>query len=334
MSKGHIPNVFVVRADFGNYTEVFRKEGYVGIGYNIIEPLEDPTDKDEIRRKYIEYNPNDSKGRVDQNVGQIYRFLNEINEGDIVITPYKRRMLLVGKVTSKAYFKKDDSSPFNYRKKVEWFSEMLDRSDFSIPLQNTLMSSLTIFKVPQKREIFKTLKITIPLTAEEKTIEFSDESVYEAIRKKFLELDASEFEQLVSYILQTLGFEALQEIGHSGDEGIDFVGILDVMGIAQINLQVQVKRYSRKIIRESDIRSFRGALKRDYQGCFITLTEFDKKAKESAEDQERVPIRLIDGKKFVEIFTAQYDEIMATILANDATELANKLKFKKALLPD
>ncbi|MHA1278375.1 MAG: DUF2034 domain-containing protein [Candidatus Helarchaeota archaeon] len=334
MSKDRTPNVFVVRADFGNYTETFRKEEYVGVGYNINEPFDDPSDKEEIRRKYIEYNPDDSKGRVNQNVGQIYRFLNDIDEGDIVITPYRNRMLLVGKVTSEAYFMKDDSSPFTYRKKVEWFSETLDRSEFSIPLQNTLMSSLTVFNVSQKREIFKTLKLAIPLAAEEKIVELSDENIYEAIRKKFLELDATEFEQLVSYILQTLGFEALQETGHSGDEGIDFVGVLNVMGIAQIDLQVQVKRYSRNIIRETHIRSFRGALKKDHQGCFITLTKFDKKAIASAKDQERVPIRLINGIKFVEIFIEQYDEVMAALLANDDTELANKLKFKKVLLPN
>ena len=130
-----------------------------------------------------------------------------------------------------------------------------------------------------------------------------------------------------------MGFEPTQETGKVGDGGIDFEGVLDVNGIASVNLQVQVKRYDNTSIGEKDIRAFRGALKRDFQGCFITLSKFVKKATESAADKERDPIQLIDGIKFIELFIQQYDEIIDVIQEDDNDEMLAKLQFRESLLP-
>jgi restriction endonuclease Mrr len=158
-------------------------------------------------------------------------------------------------------------------------------------------------------------------------------SNFELIRKRFLELDATEFEYLVSYMLRTLGFEPTQEIGKVGDGGIDFEGILDVSGVASINLQVQVKRYDKGVIGESEIKNFRGALKKDFQGCFISLSTFNKKAIGNATDKQREQIQLIDGRRFTEIFIEQYEKIIDSMYNDDNDDLAGKLKFKKSLLP-
>jgi restriction system protein len=155
----------------------------------------------------------------------------------------------------------------------------------------------------------------------------------ELIRQRFLQLDATEFEYLVSYLLRTLGFEPSQEIGKVGDGGIDFEGVLDVSGIASINLQVQVKRFEKNTIGERDIRNFRGALKKGFQGCFITLSRYNKKAIESATDNQREQIQLIDGNRFIDIFIEQYEKIIESMYNDDMDDLASKLKFKKSLLP-
>ena len=94
-----------------------------------------------------------------------------------------------------------------------------------------------------------------------------------------------------------------------------------------------MKRYDKGAIGESEIRNFRGALKKGHKGCFITLSSFNKKAKASASDSEREPIQLIDGPRFIEIFVEQYDKIMEAIEEDEAKELADKLNFKKSLIP-
>lgn len=327
-------NVFVLRAEFGRYTDTFEKEGYIGIGWFEEDPKTwDLTNKDFLKEQYRKKFPSDPNMRINQNVGQINRFVNEMKVGDLVISPYMDNRLLIGKIESDLYFKSDSTSPYPWRKSVKWFKEKIDRHTLSVPLQNTLRSSLTCFNVNSADEILIQLGLL-----DKKELTISDSltepiSNFELIRKRFLELDATEFEYLVSFLLRTLGFEPTQEIGKVGDGGIDFEGILDVSGVASINLQVQVKRYDKGVIGEKEIRHFRGALKKDFQGCFITLSSFNKKAIESATDKEREQIQLIDGNRFTEIFIEQYDKIIDEMYNDDMDELANKLKFKKSLLP-
>ena len=329
--------IFVLRADYGRYTDVFKKQSYIGIGwFEEINPIEnnwDLTDKDFLKEKYREKYPTDVNMRVNQNVGQIFRFINDINIGDIIISPHNTNELIIGKVVGDLYFEEDNSSPYPWRKKVEWLKNEFNRHSFSNPLQNTLRSSLTCFEVKQRDEIFEVLGFDVPITKTKKEIKFDSKTAYELIRLKFLELGATEFEQLVSYLLRTLGFEPTQEIGKVGDGGIDFEGVLDVNGIASVNLQVQVKRYDNSSIGEKEIRSFRGALKQDYQGCFITLSKFQKKAIISSTKEGYKGIQLIDGTKFIELFIQQYEEIIDVIQSDDNDELLDKLQFKKSLLP-
>lgn len=329
--------VFVLRADYGRYTDTFKTNEYIGIGwFEEIDPLQgnwDLTDKDFLKDRYREKYPDDANMRVNQNVGQIFRFVNDMSIGDIVISPYNTNDLLIGKISSDLYIQSDNSSPYHWRKKVEWLKDDINRHTFSSPLQNTLRSSLTCYEVKQRDEIFENLGFDVPKSKIQKEIKFDSKSVYELIRQKFLELDATEFELLVSYLLRTLGFEPTQKIGKVGDGGIDFEGVLDVNGIASVNLQVQVKRYDSSSIGEKEIRGFRGALKQDYQGCFITLSKFQKKAVESSSKQGYKGIQLIDGDKFIELFILQYEVIMDVIQSEDNDELLDKLQFKKSLLP-
>jgi len=329
--------VFVLRADYGRYTDVFRNNNYIGIGwFDEINPIQekwDLTDKDFLKEKYREKYKEDVNMRVNQNVGQIYRFINDLKIGDIVISPYNTNELIIGKITGDLYFENDNSSPYPWRKKIEWIKDKVNRHSFSQPVQNTLKATLTCFEVKQKQEVFENLGFEVDKSKIRKEIKFDTKSVYELIKNKFLQLDPTEFELLVSYLLRTLGFEPTQEIGKVGDGGIDFEGVLDVNGIASINLQVQVKRYEKSSIGELEIRSFRGALKEDFQGCFITLSKFQKKAIESSSKNGYKNIQLIDGVKFIELFIQQYDEIIDVIMGEDNDELLDKLQFKKSLLP-
>lgn len=328
-------SVFVLRADFGRYTSTFEKEGYIGIGWFSENPIDwELSNKDFLKQKYRQLFPDDANMRINQNVGQISRFVNEMKIGDLVISPYMDNQLLVGTIESDLFYKEDSTSPYPWRKRVTWYKEKIDRHALSVPLQNTLRSSLTCFKVTSADEIL--VEVGLMRRPEGQTLVNGDMTPltnYELIRKRFLSLDATEFEYLVSFMLRTLGFEPTQEIGKVGDGGIDFEGVLDVSGVAAINLQVQVKRYDKGVIGEKEIRNFRGALKKDFQGCFITLSSFNKKAVESATDREREQIQLIDGNRFIEIFIEQYEKIIDAMYNDDMDDLAGKLKFKKSLLP-
>ena len=94
--------VYVIRADYGRYTDSFLKNCYVGIGW-FLNGIES-SDKESITTKYKEVYPDDVKMRAAVNVGQINRFINEILINDIIISPYNDHNLLIGKVISLHYF--------------------------------------------------------------------------------------------------------------------------------------------------------------------------------------------------------------------------------------
>ena len=330
-------SVFTVRADYGRYTEAFRRGGYVAIGW-FDAPLDDFSNREAIRTRYRGDFAGHSVYTAGQNVGQIDRFFNAIHPEDLVITPYSSAdssQLLVGYVQpGPAYFVAPgtDACPFCYRRSVRWESQPLNRRVFSQSLQNTLGSSLTVFNVPQIQEILAALSGTSPIGQPIPSIVFGPEQAHEAVRQKLLALDPGEFEVLVSYVLRVLGFEG-QATRLSGDGGIDFEGELRVQGVAQIKLQVQVKRYTSTQINETELRNFRGAMKEGYQGCFITLSDFSRSTRASANDPTRRAVNLINGREFVELFVRNYDELMMLLAEEDADELAQKLQFRKALLP-
>ncbi|MFX3626066.1 MAG: restriction endonuclease [bacterium] len=324
-----------VRALWGDYADIFKNNGFVAIGW-FKEPVSDYSDKSLIIEHYKKHYPDSSAGSMFQNVGQIFRFWNDIEVGDIVISTYNDGRLLIGVANSQPYFSKDAICEFYDRINVDWKPQTFNRADLSISAQNTIKSSLTVFNVSQVTEIANLAKIKLPPQLQEikKEVTLKEEDIYKSIKDVLLKLDHTEFEIFVAYILQSLGFEAKQQHGGVGDGGIDFEGVLDVMGIATTQLQVQVKRFENNTITEKEIRNFRGALKRDYQGTFITLSNFNKKAKESASDSERTAIHLINGQRLVEIFIQQYDKVMELMEADEANELLQKLKFKKIIIPN
>ncbi len=322
-------NIYVVRADFGKYTKSFKDNGYVAIGW--FDHLVDASfTRENIKELHKKKFPQDGNMRMSQNAGQVFRFINDLKIDDIVITPYFNNQLLVGRITSDIYFEKDATSNYFLRKKVVWFKETLDRQTLSIPIQNTLRSSLTVFSLNNGRQVLEHYNLIDKNEVKENT----NFNIYTSIKSKLLELDGFEFEIFVSYLLQSIGFEKTNERqGGVGDGGIDFEGILYVFGIASIKLQVQVKRYENTSIKWQDVANFRGAMKKEHQGCFIALSDFHHKAIENAGDPNKVPITLIDGKKIIDIFINQYDEIITAMREDDNDLLADKLKFKKALVP-
>lgn len=323
-------NVFVVRADYGLYTVAFKQNGYIGIGWFHTQ-IEANISKEEIKEMYQVFYPNDAFMRMNQNAGQIFRFIHDIKIGDIVMTPFQNGEFLVGEVTSELYFQHDQSSNYDLRKKVNWFSNHLDRTALSISLQNSLRSSLTCFTIQNSREILEYYNIVPP---QERAETRTTIDLYQIIRDKLLELDSFEFEDFVSYLLQSIGFTKTNATqGRTNDGGIDFEGVLEIFGVASVNLQVQVKRYETSPIKWQTIDQFRGAMKRDFQGCFITLSSFQDKARKNASDPNRIPINLIDGKKLIDIFIEKYEDIIEIIRQEDNDTLADKLKFRKALLP-
>ncbi|MCE2991252.1 MAG: restriction endonuclease [Nitrosomonadaceae bacterium] len=110
------------------------------------------------------------------------------------------------------------------------------------------------------------------------------------------------FETIVLDLLHKMGYGAsradLQQVGGSGDGGIDGVISLDKLGLEKV--YVQAKRWQQSVGRP-EVQAFYGALagNRANKGVFITTSTYTAQAIEFAKSVERVV--LVDGKKLADL---------------------------------
>jgi restriction system protein len=304
-------NVWCVRADFGTYTQHFIDGGYAGIGWLDDIDLSSVRTREELYPLYKQAYPDDQSNIViGQQVGQIARFLLDIQAGDYVITPAGDSERLYYGVVGKdpSYFHADNSDGCRYRqrRRVEWVRKPLVRGSFSVPFQNTMRSSLTVFSVSQRAEFLDAIgrKDLAPRMPEAKY------DPYETVLKQVLQLDAKEFEILVGHLLTALGFEGSEVTGKPGDGGVDAQGELDAANLAKVKIFVQAKRYKLgSRVSTRTVRELRQAIPFGGQGAFITTAEFQNGAPEVALEPGFPRIGLINGRQLVDLLVEHWNDI-------------------------
>ncbi len=304
--------VWCVRAEFGTYTEVFVKGGFVAIGWLEKEDLSGVASRDEIYPLYRLYYPDDKSNVViGQQVGQIARFLLEMAAGDYVITPAANTELLYwGQLKDNSYHFVPDQTdcPYPHRHFVQWAAEALKRSTFSVPFQNTMRSSLTVFLVSQHDEFVAA--IGKPELATKPQGEPYDP--YATVLEQILQLDDKEFEILTAHLLTALGFEGSEVTGKTGDGGVDATGELNIAGLAKVKIFVQAKRYRLGTrISANTVKQLRQSIPRDGQGAFITTADYQKAAHDVALDPMFPRIGLINGRQLVDLLIEHWSDVPA-----------------------
>src|SRR3712207_837843 len=97
---------YCVRAESGTYAQAFSTGGYAAIGW-MDEDLSNISEGDlkSLGTVYDSVYPTDGNLRRGQNLGQISRFLWNIEPGDVVVTPtLQPEYLLIGVVDSPYYY--------------------------------------------------------------------------------------------------------------------------------------------------------------------------------------------------------------------------------------
>jgi restriction system protein len=304
-------NVWCVRAEFGTFTKQFVEGGFVAIGWMSNTDLSVVSSRDELYPLYKQAHPEDTSTIViGQQVGQIARFLLEIAAGDYVITPAAdTEWLHYGQVEpdpSYVYAASDDGCQYRHRRRVVWAKERLKRADFSVPFQNTIRSSLTVFAVSQRDEFLAAIGRTdlAPRAAP------AQYDAYRVVLEQVLELDAKEFEILVGHLLTALGFEGSEVVGKTGDGGVDATGELNVAGLAKVKIFVQAKRYKLGAkVHAGIVKQLRQAIPFGGQGAFITTADFQSAAADVALEPGFPRIGLIHGRQLVDLLIEHWGDI-------------------------
>ncbi|NTU52314.1 MAG: hypothetical protein HGA97_01150 [Chlorobiaceae bacterium] len=322
----NLPNVWCVRAEFGTYTNHFIQGGFIGIGWIDSIDLSKAASRDDVYPVFKKTFPHETSNVViGQQVGQISRFLFELQGGDFVITPDQNTEYLhFGRLTSQLpYFDPSptDGCPYNHRRHVVWCTELLRRNEFSVPFQNTIRSSLTVFSISQREEFLEKIG-TMPHGT---GLRGTHIDPYDAVLEQILKLNDKEFEILVKDLLTAMGFEESKVIGKVCDGGVDVQGELNIANMAKVKLFVQAKRYRLgSKISASTVKQLRSAIPNDGQGAFITTADYQRAAADVAIANGFARIGLINGRQLVDLLIEHWDDL--------SEELQTKLGLKKGLV--
>ena len=318
-------NVYVVRADYGYYAEHFVKGEYVAIGWLPKDDLSTVTNRADLTVLYkAEYPSDTSNVVIGQQVGQIARFIFDIQVGDYVITPSEDTNYIYYGIVQGNYYKGTaaDGCNFLQRRKVKWEPKPILRSQFSVPFQNSIRATLTVFKVDHLRNFLETIGRSDLIPAHELR---QENDYYTTILNHILKLHDKEFEILVQNILNAMGFEGAEHTGRVGDGGVDVKGELNISNMAKIKLFVQAKRFKLgSKIAANVVKALRQNIPSDAQGAFFATCEYQDAAKQIALEPGFPRIGLINGNQLVDLLEKHWDAI--------DPELQTKIGLSKGLV--
>ena len=315
-------NVWVIRAEGGQWTDHFVKGGYVGGGWLSHKDLSEIKTKSDLDTLYAEAEPERSANSLGAYVGQVNIFHLEMQPDDYVITPASdSRWLYYGQLLNEPYYYSPNDSDgcwFAHRRPVEWAEHPIDRSTMTVPFQYMMRASRTAFRVSHMYELFQ--KIGKEGRDKNGIVALDSHAV---ILGQILELNAKGFECLIGELLKALNFTSVEVTGKPGDGGIDVVGDLDVPNLANVKVSIQAKRYQQSIaVNAATVHALADTLaSKGGQGAVITTSSFDNAAQSAARERG---IGLIDGYALVDLLVENWEGI--------SDDFREKLGLKRGLV--
>lgn len=120
---------------------------HICIGWSDMGDLSEITDKSTLAALYDEHFEKNNRGRG-QDIGQIWRFINDVKEGDYVIYA-ENSVFHIGRIESEYYFDAADyenqSRDYRNTRKVRWLKKNINRSVLSSDLHNSLKTAMSIW---------------------------------------------------------------------------------------------------------------------------------------------------------------------------------------------
>ena len=308
--------MWMVRGDGGSLYDVFRERGVAAIGWPQLAAHAKPG----IARKqlivlYQSAQPHMKPGTVVAGASQVWRFVNDIQDGDWVITySPANRLYSIGEVTGPAEHRPDWAEQgMPLARNVQWQTQELPRDSLGTSTKNRLGSTLTLFEVPSSAaaEVLATLKgKPVPVVEDEAEEVIADpladieSQALERIKDRVNELDWDDMQQLVAGILRAMGYKT-QVSPPGSDRGKDIVASPDGFGFEPPRIVVEVK-HRKGQMGSQEIRSFLGGRHKDDRGLYVSTGGFTKDAQYEA-DRASIPLAMWTLDHVVRALIEHYD---------------------------
>lgn len=299
----------------------FLERGVVAIGWRDAGDYSKDDSWEAVYRRISGAYPDQTDRQKQVSAGQIWRFLNEIQVGDDVLTydPSDRSYHL-GKITGQPDYRPSDIDLLPVQRSVKW-ETAVSRDKLSDAAKGKLGAILTLFLVaPSASAELRALSgqpaptegLPAELTSEE---EFADpfdgleEQAIEKVKDRLLALSWDEMQEIVASLLRALGYRTLvSSLGP--DRGKDIIASKDGFGFERPRIVVEVK-HRRGPMGAQEIRSFVGGRHQDDRGLYVSTGGFTREAHYEAERASTVT-HLMTLDELARALIDQYDQLDET----------------------
>ncbi len=313
--------MWMVRAESdGSLFQPFIDKSLVGIGWPDVRDLRRFESRDalvvELRKEY----PGKSAGWYANAGGMLYRFSNEMQSGDGVVSYDRtRRVYAVGKVVGQYVFDVEFDPDYPNVRPVEWGAKEVSRDALTTATKNSFGSTLTLFRLPETAEedVWRAGSGEQEGPSEERATADEEEKLLledlesrsiEFIKDRIIGLDWEDMQSLVAGMLRAMGYKT--RISPRGsDRGKDIVASRDGFGFENPRIVVEVKHRGGQVDAPG-IRSFVGGRHVDDKGLYVSTGGFSKEAKYEAE-RANVLVTLLDLDGLVETLAENYEALDA-----------------------
>jgi restriction system protein len=301
-----------VHANFAKAEELLLTKGRVALGWPAVGDLSAfGKDKEALKAKLKETHPASKPGAIPVYAGELYRFVNEVAEGDVVL--YRSRsepVVHMGRVKGPYFYDPKTNDEYPNCRPVEWFREV-PITDVSQGALYELGAFLSWFMVKTYTDEWAQLaagaKPTIAVEVDDTVAEVSaatELNTRDFIRKRLAQdLKGHPFSHFVADLLRTMGYRT-RVAPEGADGGVDIIAHRDELGFEPPIIKVQVKS-SAGSVGGPTVAELLGNLSTTDHGLFVSLGTYAPQAKQKAGGR----VRLIDGDELVDLILAHYEDL-------------------------
>ena len=313
------PCIWVVRAGTGgSRAQEFEQFGVAAIGYGDIGDIRG-LDRPSVLQRMRAEHPDESESKLTSWTSQVFRFGNEIEVGDWILTPDGgTRELLIGRIAGEYEYRAAPAIPdFHHFRQIEWQAR---RSRDLLPRRvlYSLGALLTVFRPNGRDHLLAFIEgreqpddaaaiVSSSGDGDSESDLFEDvlSRSEELIQARIAQLDGYETQHLVAGVLRAMGY--FTRVAPEGpDGGVDIVASRDPLAVEPPVIKVQVKARPSSRSSPSDIRELAGVLREGERGIFVSTGGFTRDAQADAAAGR---VTLIDIDRLQELLVEYYDRL-------------------------
>lgn len=303
----------------GDIDQVFLNEQRVAVGWFELGALSAlPASRDAFKAHIASTYPDKSAAAVANWAGQLFRFVHEMQIGDLVVYRSRHpRQINIGRISGPYKHDPTPGEQYPNQRRTEWLRSW-PVAAFSQGALYEIGSAMSLFQVKTYLDEFRAAlaeKAAAPkpsATLDDESVplvvEQTEENTRDFVQKLLLQhLKGHPFADFVAQLLRTMGYRTrVSEEGPDG--GVDIVAHRDELGFDPPLVRVQVKSTAGNT-GDPDLSAFVGKVAHTEFGLFVTLGSFTAQAQKYARTQSN--LRIIDGDGLVGLVLDHYDQLDA-----------------------